>query len=185
MIGRCTRRLAAMLATTIAFGVALAPSALAHDKLISSTPSDGERVAAMPTRVLLRFEEPPTSGYTRVRVLGPNGEQLALPIESIGSIVTVPLASAGSAGEYVVDWSVLSDDGHPVSGVIHFDLMPGAKSGASAADPTPPRRGPENLAWVAVGVAALTVLLVLAALRSARRRPLTTSAVSSRDDSRA
>jgi methionine-rich copper-binding protein CopC len=102
-------------------GLWLMPSAAsAHAALVRTEPSPGA-VPSAPDAVTLTFDEPPRTRFSVVHVLAPDGRradggQLTLD----GSTVRQPLAGPRPAGRYTVDWRVVSDDGHPVSGSWQF-----------------------------------------------------------------
>ncbi|MFZ1399796.1 MAG: copper resistance CopC family protein [Candidatus Promineifilaceae bacterium] len=92
----------------------LIPQVLAHAELVSAVPEPGNTVAEL-TELRLTFSEP----------IGPNGQiqlhqnfidaaELAPVVANERELVTAvpPLPN----GVYTVQWSVLSADGHPVSG---------------------------------------------------------------------
>jgi len=172
MRSRRTRRFVTLCAvvTIAATGMLIeSPAALAHDHLVTSSPSDGAHVTTLPSNLVLTFEEPPVTGYTKVRVTGPRGELLSpTSPETNGSIVTVALTHDTSAGAYRVVWSVLSDDGHPVSGVVTFTVVtattpnPAAVVKSSAAH----HGGP----WILAVVGGIAALVILSAGGSFARR---------------
>lgn len=110
-----------LVLTVTAQLVAAAPAA-AHAELLSTDPHDGARLARPPTQVTLRFSEPVTVPDGGFRLVGAHGAVLPTrpPVEA-GSTVrwTMPRLAHGS---YRVDWRVVSDDGHPVSGSLSFGV---------------------------------------------------------------
>jgi methionine-rich copper-binding protein CopC len=115
------------------FGLWLAPSAAsAHAALVRTAPLAGS-VPNAPDAVTLTFDEPPRTRFSVVHVVAPDGHradggQLTLD----GSTVRQPLAGPRPAGTYTVDWRVVSDDGHPVSGSWQFT----ASAAAAVVDAT-------------------------------------------------
>jgi hypothetical protein len=67
-----------------------------------------------------------------VSVRGPAGAAWTFGTPSVaGAVVTVPVTgSVGPAGAYLLSWSVVADDGDPVSGTVNFALT------AAVAPPT-------------------------------------------------
>jgi copper resistance protein C len=162
---------AAVFAAVAGIAVAAAPPALAHDELVSSTPAAGATLSSLPKSIVLHFEEPPAEGYTRVTVHDATGTSIDVTVTTDGSDVTatpVSHTSAPSAGDFTVAYSIMSDDGHPVSGTIGFHLVPGTNTpGASSA---PKRDSSQNLGWVVLGVAVLALGGVFLSWRTARAR---------------
>ncbi|HLY33985.1 MAG TPA: copper resistance CopC family protein [Jatrophihabitantaceae bacterium] len=150
----------AVLVIAAAAMVMTSPAALAHDHLVTASPRDGSQVTALPDDVVLTFEEPPVAGYTKVRVVDPRGELVSPSNPTTnGSIVTVALAHDAIAGTYHVVWSVLSDDGHPVSGVVTFTVATATTTKpAAVASGVAPRHGGTWIVAVVGGIAALVVV---------------------------
>lgn len=114
-------------AAIIGAGLALAvlPSvALAHTKLVRSTPSAGSSVAKAPTELRLTFSEKPELAMARVKLLGPNGREVALARlvdgGDAGKTVVAAVRSTLAPGTYTVTWQVAGRDGHPVRGQFNF-----------------------------------------------------------------
>lgn len=100
---------------------ALAPSAaIAHAVLISTAPAEGALLGAAPDRLVLSFNEPvkPIS----LRLTAPEGAEADLTAEVQGGLeLRLPFAASG-AGSYVLNWRVVSDDGHPIAGALVFSI---------------------------------------------------------------
>ena len=160
--GRGLRRamqLCVALAIAASAMVVTSPAALAHDHLVTTTPRNGSVVSALPDTVVLTFEEPPTAGYTKVLVTDPRGKVVSASPTTSGSIVTVTLTRDTVAGPYRVAWSVLSDDGHPVAGVVTFTVTPATTSPpAAAAKSSTTHGGGSWIIAVIGGVAALGII---------------------------
>jgi copper resistance protein C len=104
----------------IAAGALLPLAALAHAKLLSTTPATGEQLAAAPKQLTLQFNE-----AVRIGVLKLSADGKDIPIEldrgAAGApTVTVALPALAPA-TYRVQWSALTvDDGHVVKGAFSF-----------------------------------------------------------------
>ncbi|MGH3985407.1 MAG: copper resistance CopC family protein [Pseudonocardiaceae bacterium] len=127
-----------LLALVTLVGLALlagAGPAVAHNELIGSDPPDGATVATSPAQVRLTFDLPLKPGFSIVTVTGPHSSQWqAGPPAEAGAVVSAPVRALGPAGQYTIAYQVLSADGHPVRGAVHFTLTtPG--SGTAAAPP--------------------------------------------------
>jgi len=115
----------------------LANPALAHDKFVGSSPADKATVQALPTRVTIRFEEPPGNGFSGISVVGPDGKNIGIGTAKIvGSTLTIPVKKTSSTGLFTVKYHIISDDGHPVSGTVHFTVSKQSKASTTAASPS-------------------------------------------------
>ena len=114
----------------------------AHAILLSSEPTIGSLVARAPTVLTLHFSEPVTIGARPLRMmLARSGREVRLGHAhqiSAGRTLLVPLLASTDAaslgGVLIVDWSVVSDDGDPVSGEYQFAV--GSGTPRAAARPT-------------------------------------------------
>jgi LPXTG-motif cell wall-anchored protein len=101
--------------------VVLASPASAHSVLLATTPGDKAEVAAAPLKVTLTFNEGPRARYSTIHVLGPDGQRRdSGSVQVVDDVASESLGGTRPAGQYVVDWRVISTDGHPVSGQFTF-----------------------------------------------------------------
>jgi methionine-rich copper-binding protein CopC len=132
-----------------------AGTAFAHDVLTGSDPANGASLAAGPSRVTLTFDLPVKEYFSTITVVGPDGNHFeAGPSTVDGSTVSAPVQPLGPAGGYTIGYRIVSDDGHPVSGLVRFTLtragpghgVPAAEAAGSAADPNAPAAcsGPDS-----------------------------------------
>lgn len=125
------RRLATALVLTAAATIATATPAFAHAKLIASTPTAGESLAAPPQQISLTFSEPVTPAANTVTIAGTDGSSWTVGQPAIaGAVVTVPVQPVGPAGAYTLTWQVVSSDGDEINGTIAFTMA------VAAAPPT-------------------------------------------------
>lgn len=130
---RLLPRLLVMLVTALAAGIGLAGPAAAHNVLISSDPSEGAVVQTAPTVVTLTFDEAVQDFQPVVTVLGPDGQKYESGAPQVDStVVTTPIGPLPAAGDYVIAYRVVSADGHPVQGEVHFRLAAPAPPTSSA-----------------------------------------------------
>ncbi|WP_187614868.1 MULTISPECIES: copper resistance CopC family protein [Microbacterium] len=122
------RRFAAGAVLAAVAILATAAPATAHDQLLESSPADGERLEAPPASVTMTFSgellvlDDSTAGAT-VLVVDAEGEDWATgEVEVRGRNVTAALEADMPAGGYQVRWQVVSEDGHPIAGVIPFAI---------------------------------------------------------------
>lgn len=113
----------------------LATAASAHTHLESSVPADKSRVSA-PSAIELRF-----SGAVRVTSLSLQqgtaaAKSLAVPAGPSQRVSA--LVPALAPGNYKVNWRVVGDDGHVMSGSFVFTVDPAAPASAPDRKPAPP-----------------------------------------------
>ncbi|MCZ0708556.1 copper resistance protein CopC [Microbacterium paraoxydans] len=120
------RRFAAGAVLAAVAILATAAPATAHDQLLESDPGDGEHLDAAPSSVTMTFSgellvlDESTAG-TVVLVVDAEGEDWATgEVEVRGRNVTAALRTDMPDGGYQVRWQVVSEDGHPIAGVIPF-----------------------------------------------------------------
>ena len=161
-------RLAAVVALAAGIGVVHAGTAFAHDVLISSDPKDGSTVATAPSSVTFTFDQPVQHFDPVVSLVGPDGRQFATGTPVISGNVVTGAVQQGPAGAYVAAYRIVSADGHPVTGEIHFTVTrgsvvsPGSRAAGSAAPASPTGRasGSAGLSgglWAGLIVAALCI----------------------------
>ena len=105
---------------------ALVGPAAAHSLLLESTPAAGATLPAAPPELMLRFNNRIEKPLSRVRLVDARGGGHAL------SLVTTPVPAdrltaplpALTPGRWRVEWQVLSNDGHVVSGRFDFHIVP-------------------------------------------------------------
>ncbi|WP_260981396.1 copper resistance CopC family protein [Microbacterium paraoxydans] len=132
------RRFAAGAVLAAVAILATAAPATAHDQLIESSPGDGEHLDAAPSSVTMTFSgellvlDESTAGAVAL-VVDAEGEDWATgEVEVRGRNVTAALLPDMPDGGYQVRWQVVSEDGHPIAGVIPFaigDAVPLASTG--------------------------------------------------------
>jgi methionine-rich copper-binding protein CopC len=100
----------------------LVPPALAHTELVSADPPPGAELAAAPSEIRLVFSEPPGAGSS-LAVYG-EGFQEVLEVSTVidPNVPEQLVASLPSLapGTYTVQWDIVGDDGHEVSGSYSF-----------------------------------------------------------------
>jgi methionine-rich copper-binding protein CopC len=139
MFGGRLRAGVLLLLTSVAVPFAVATGAApaaAHNSLKSSTPADGEQLTTAPTEVTLTFMQSADPRFVKVAVRGPGGASATAGGPTVtGTVVHQPLGPLTS-GKYTVEYRVVSQDGHPVSGALSFTLVLPEPSRA-AASPAP------------------------------------------------
>lgn len=121
------------------------PAAQAHAGLVSSTPSAGEQLAALPSQVRLEFEEDLLAiGGTKTNILtvtDSQGNEIDVKNSKLdGRILSVGIKPLNMTGKFTVNWRVVSGDGHPIQGSFQFEVSSVGSPLASSsptADKTP------------------------------------------------
>ncbi|PRB08685.1 copper resistance CopC family protein [Microbacterium sp. MYb62] len=183
------RRIAAGLALATVATLAIATPASAHDQLISSTPAADERVAAAPESITMTFSgellvlDESLTGAVVLVVDASGKDWVSGDVTVDGRTVTAPLAPGMPTAGYQVRWQVVSEDGHPIAGVVPFTVgdaepMESPVSGGAVETPSAPAEQPDQNAadsgsavrvlLIGAGGAAVAVL-VLVLLRFLRR----------------
>lgn len=104
---------------------AVSAPACAHDTLVGSEPPTGAELAIAPQKVVLTFSDKisPIAPMTAVSVNGNPIFDGELAVQGTNAIVTLP--ASAPAGDYKVDWSVVSSDGHRIEGTVTFTVKGG------------------------------------------------------------
>lgn len=101
-------------------GVGAGPAA-AHTALESSTPANGSVLATSPTTAKLVFSESVTPVAKGFALRSTSGDPASIgAVQRSGKTLTVPIKATLASGGYLLSYSVISDDGHPVKGTIAF-----------------------------------------------------------------
>jgi copper transport protein len=120
-----THRISALLFLVVLLGWGGSP-AVAHQRLLGSTPAAGDTLHAAPRAIQLRFTEPVQLALTSVTLLGPGGRAVALGAAGLApgapAELVVPIEGGLRAGGYTVRWQTTGRDGHPVSDELSFEI---------------------------------------------------------------
>ncbi|MFB9378629.1 copper resistance protein CopC [Kineococcus gynurae] len=173
--------------------IATATPSSAHDRLVSSDPTDGASLATAPDRVTLTYNNEVLQVGSEIGLSTAAGDPVPTdPATVDGKTVSVPWPAGQGGGEYTVVWRVVSSDGHPIDGTLRFSVAgtpttsapataspdPSATSAAPGATPdsTPAAdesdaadgSGPSGL--LVGGIVVLVLLIVVGAVAVVRRR---------------
>jgi methionine-rich copper-binding protein CopC len=121
------RRIRNRAVVALAIAIALcgvAERAAAHALLVESIPAVAATLEAAPPQLVLRFNSRIEHKLSRATLsLDDGGEPRALAVDAGAApdrfVATLPPLAPGS---YVVDWQVLSVDGHRVAGKLRFQI---------------------------------------------------------------
>lgn len=108
------------LLTMSALLLFLPRQATAHAVLLSSSPAQGEVLAAAPPRLTLRFSEPVS--HVVLTLVDRVGKSVDLDAVTSGSEVAARLERPLDAGTYALNWRAVSEDGHPVRAAVIFSI---------------------------------------------------------------
>jgi copper resistance protein C len=102
-------------------------SAMFHNHLVKSTPTNGDTLVASPQDVRLWFNERPEVPFTSVTILRADSTKVAT-IKAVATkdsmAVSAPLPAPLAAGSYLVVWRTASQDGHATRGTFGFSIAP-------------------------------------------------------------
>jgi copper transport protein len=117
------RQLLTLLLTALVMvGVSAGPAA-AHAELVSTNPADGARLESPPGSVTLRFTEDVNLIDGGLRLIDGRGRTVPTAAPTVqGHSVAWSMPTGLAHGTYLVNWRVVSVDGHPVSGAFAFGI---------------------------------------------------------------
>lgn len=131
---RIARRVVALMAAAVVGVIApllVAAPAMAHNFYIESTPAIDEVLTTLPDEFIVTTNDNlldldgAVASFIMV-VTGPDGLYYGDGCVTVqGASVSMP-AALGPAGDYTLDWQVVSADGHTVSDSIPFQWQPAA-----------------------------------------------------------
>lgn len=112
-----------MLATAV-LALGIQSAAFAHTHLTMTSPQNDETVSS-PSVVMLTFGD--AVRLLRLSVVGANGDvEIGFtPVADAMARFHVPMP-AMAAGDYVVNWTAIGDDGHSVTDKFAFTVDPSA-----------------------------------------------------------
>ena len=119
--------------------LALTAVAQAHTHLKEATPGDKSVVNTAPANVVLKFSESAKVTALTLHKDGAADQKLTASPDTASAQVTAALPKL-SPGKYSVNWRVVSDDGHIMSGQLSFTFDPSATPSAGK----PPAHEPEH-----------------------------------------
>lgn len=133
---------ALVLAVSMLAALGLTGTAFAHATLIGSDPADGAVLPTAPSVVTLTFDDNLEDFQPTVVVTGPDGNQYQSGSATIdGAKLSSAVAPLTVAGAYTIAYRVVSDDGHPVEGQVHFEFAAAPVTTSAARPSTPATAG--------------------------------------------
>lgn len=179
---------AAAVILALASAVFVASPAAAHDQLLRSDPAPDARLEAAPAAIELEFSADVLTIGAVVIVADGEGNNWADGEPTLdGAAVVVPVREGMPDAGYEIAWRVVSGDGHPITGLIHFTIGEGepyaaaAPADQGATEPSASeQQGAQEFAGIlrvfligAVGaaIAALIFVAIIVIRRRAQRAP--------------
>ncbi|WP_309133077.1 copper resistance protein CopC [Brevibacterium sp.] len=180
-----TRPVLAAIALVMAMIWLASTPALAHDQLITETPSNGDSVKSAPDAVTMEFSGSPQKLGNEIDVLH-DGQNIATGSPEVQfHTVTQKLRTDLPSGDYTVKWRIVSEDGHPVSGDFTFTVEDDSSTGTAQPSTTSTAGSPTEsaardaasqtptLVFTILGAAIIVIVasfLVAVAIRMRRQR---------------
>jgi copper resistance protein C len=102
--------------------------AFAHAYPIIVSPADGAALKESPREVRMQFTEGVELAFSRITVKGAKGEVVSQDkLRQLADDTVAMDLKPLTAGNYTVEWQVLSVDTHITEGTLHFTFSPGGK----------------------------------------------------------
>ena len=134
---RTRRRGGAIAAAAVAAALLLAPAspAAAHDELLSSDPAADAVLGTTPEEISLTFSATPSTepGATVVAVYDESCRSLAAGDPEVADNVVTQAVDGPVDGAVLVQWRIVSSDGHPLSDEFTFSVGEDGKVAAAEA----------------------------------------------------
>ncbi|MCC6375560.1 MAG: copper resistance protein CopC [Microbacteriaceae bacterium] len=186
----------ATISAVVSIGLLFAGQAVyAHDFYVSSTPSEDEVLTSLPDQFIVTMNENLLNldGKSRgfvMEIEGPDGLYYGDGCVTVSGPSVSTRAAAGPAGEYELEWQVISADGHSVSGDVDFTWapndpnwqpLPGSATPpvcnevpgsviTTAPSPTQPESTGSSTLWLGVAIVSTAIALAAIALLLIRRK---------------
>jgi len=147
-----------------------AEPAVAHTRLVASSPAQGAQLDATPPEAVLRFDDPVSAVLSSVTVTGPAGGRALSLVQGRSSRELSASLPPLTPGSYRLMWRVPGSDGHPVTGAIGFAVTGSAIPAAAVGPPAPraidSQAGERGASWASpvYGVARWGALVCFALL---------------------
>ena len=113
-----------LAAGSAAAALAVAGPALAHTRLVSSSPAANAKVTA-PHTITLTFNERLVPAFSKFELSMP-AHGMAVPVETTvsrdGKQIVGTVSGALAKGAYRVSWTAAGADGHKMTGTVNFQV---------------------------------------------------------------
>jgi len=128
------QRAARLIVLVVCAALAAPAAAWAHGNFVRTVPADRSVLARAPAHVLVYLDDDVRVAPGNAAVRNGGGSILDGKPSTHGKMLELPLRAKLGRGDYSVRWSVVSDDGHIVQGVLAFGV------GLGRAPPVPTLR---------------------------------------------
>lgn len=119
------RKIPAILATSLFATLLAAGMASAHAHLETAMPADGAKLTAAPNSISITLTENIEPAFSHLTLTAASGDLVPLTNEKAdGKALSAMPSSTLSPGAYMVEWQILSVDGHKTSGSFGFTVEP-------------------------------------------------------------
>lgn len=121
-------RLGRTCALAVAASALVWPAVIsAHTVLRRSEPANRAVLRVAPRVIRLTFSEPPQLAFTKVELIGPDSQRVALSELRVAApdsnaVIVADVLGPLTAGRYRIAWQITSADGHPVRGSVAFQI---------------------------------------------------------------
>ncbi len=160
--GQLVLRFLALLLATLALVLVVPPTpVLAHAALLYTLPANGAVLAQAPRSVQLVFGEPVALVHDGLQLYDGSGGHSTVPAEQLDATVNATLPSNLPEGSYTLSWRVISDDSHPISGVLSFTV---GRVGAAVPSSVNSDSGPVDILYGALNAFGYLGLFCLVGL---------------------
>jgi copper resistance protein C len=111
---------------TVTASLFAAPAVWAHAHLKHQYPAADAVMESAPQALTLNFSEGIEPAFSGITLVGPEKQKLETGKAKVAADdnkqLIVPLSAPLPAGQYQVDWHVVSVDGHKTKGSYHFSV---------------------------------------------------------------
>ncbi len=152
-------RLVALAATF--FLLSVAPSIVrAHAALLASTPTADSTVDAVPSEIVLTFDDPLLPETSSFEVIDSAGASvLSGSVDTADAHVMRATPGGLGTGAFEVRWTAATDDGHIERGTFRFTVAAGTEPPATAAPTTSPTPDSQSGSAVILPIVAAVVIV--------------------------
>lgn len=109
----------------------LPSQSFAHAYIVKSNPSENEVLTTSPTKITIQFDEAIEQRFYSMKVTDQSGKRVDQKDAKISqenqAILEETLEPDLPNGTYLIQWKVVSSDGHPINGTIPFQIGKDAK----------------------------------------------------------
>ncbi|MEC0237957.1 copper resistance protein CopC [Paenibacillus kribbensis] len=125
-------RVACLLLLCLPLLILFPRSLWAHAFVIESSPTENQILDKPPSQVSITFNEDLQSAFMSIKVTDETGKRADTGKAQLNpehkATMEIKLIPGMKAGIYTVNWRALSADGHPINGVIPFQVGSGSNS---------------------------------------------------------